>query len=571
MRPNPQRVAQRHLERQGGIFEAPPAMLRDITQWMMSMYAGHILKLTNDQLAKARNMEGVLQKSVDEMKVSLQRLPRDLASLQQGKSLRYNVYVASWDGVQTIAFGAKFPDFALFLRPDGSNQWAEKGREHPDDWEPHFELGRGKGRLKWDYGSFLVPDIQARITEALAVGIESLEKDIAQMNRREQMGRKTEHPMRSIVSMVLLQKECLKYTTRAKTFKTKVSQQFPVDLTGWGYIKPNAPVIKTINASLENYNDALDASIAMAKEGLEAAQEAYDEVTSGKAEGVWEYWTSIDYRPEKEHRSRIHGWTIKTPWHTYTVNELIEQGKRPTLIVAVPVMKDGVKTTENMTLSEAEKLRRPYFGPDDIEEAVKATHWRNGILVELHFKPHTSRGGVWMYSKMLLQVDAHATDASSVSSFQQGADWIKETARHEVQHVGQDLLRFIQGMKEDAGLPGKAIREPREPGNYKRKPHALRDVEFYTRIADEVEIFLRRVRKIPMGDRRYFVREVVGLSRGLSRNTVSFFKELKDNEPKKWQKAVAEFFKAIEERGVKIPGDKNMLSRVAEQHLRRTA
>lgn len=72
----------------------------------------------------------------------------------------------------------------------------------------------------------------------------------------------------------------------------------------------------------------------------------------------------------------------------------------------------------------------------------------------------------------------------------------------------------------------------------------MRDVEFYTRLADEVERFLRHVRRIPVAERRKEMRK-------WTRN-VGFFKALRRKQRDKWEKAVAEFYKAVEEQ-VDIP------------------
>jgi len=83
---------------------------------------------------------------------------------------------------------------------------------------------------------------------------------------------------------------------------------------------------------------------------------------------------------------------------------------------------------------------------------------------------------------------------------------IARSARHELQHFSQDALRIVKGLSRDAGLPRGRIRSPGEvtPGGTphswsskswpmeksdpgKRIKHELRDVEFMTRIADDVD------------------------------------------------------------------------------------
>jgi len=98
-------------------------------------------------------------------------------------------------------------------------------------------------------------------------------------------------------------------------------------------------------------------------------------------------------------------------------------------------------------------------------------------------------------------------------------------------------------------LPSEEIRDlDYDPSGFHsrglpRKPHALRDVEFYTRLPDEVARFKRNVRSYPRDEWWGRFNAWVGLEGG---RPTEFFDKLKRKEPAKWRKAIKEFLKAVE-------------------------
>jgi len=210
--------------------------------------------------------------------------------------------------------------------------------------------------------------------------------------------------------------------------------------------------------------------------------------------------------------------------------------------------------------------------------------------------------GEWSPSQWELRVKVRpiTPDRYDVKRFKSDLHEILRTTRHETQHMGQDLLRLILQLPEDAGLPGYQLRTPgydpsgspsgtpgkrpsgdlplEEEDTYQRILHPLRDVEFYTRLADEVDRFkswhdewveaeknpdpYHQRPKIPINEGiwRKAIRRWVGYepSSGVSRRydlpqTSQFFEELKKWQPDKWKKAVKEFLKALKAKGIRAP------------------
>lgn len=172
---------------------------------------------------------------------------------------------------------------------------------------------------------------------------------------------------------------------------------------------------------------------------------------------------------------------------------------------------------------------------------AKSNGWESGI-------------GYWIVNQNPLYNDIWVNceyNAEDVESFNSARQMIHQTARHELQHLVQDQIRKLKNMNELGGLPSKKIRNPEYDlyGNpttinkgKERQDHALRDIEFYTRLSDEVQSFKNRYQYRKDNDKYELAKKWTGL---IGSESSSFFKQLRENAPNKWKKAIKEFFKAI--------------------------
>ena len=187
---------------------------------------------------------------------------------------------------------------------------------------------------------------------------------------------------------------------------------------------------------------------------------------------------------------------------------------------------------------------------------------------------------------------------------------IKRTVRHEILHFVQEFLGLIF-MSDSTGLPGKHIRDlhfdpsgmpkhkdadlslidPEDP--YGRIFHEFRDVEFYTRLSDSIDIFNIYKRYFPLSlhsayakawvkeiTPEYFINILKNTFKENFENFIKyanraiktickkneitdniknliepyeydeqaanyFFSQLKEKQPLKYRKAIIEFIKAI--------------------------
>lgn len=96
-------------------------------------------------------------------------------------------------------------------------------------------------------------------------------------------------------------------------------------------------------------------------------------------------------------------------------------------------------------------------------------------------------------------------------------DEIRRIVRHELQHFIQDTIQFLNNLKEDGGLPSKKIRnKDYNPSGFKqddrsRQEHALRDVEFYTRLSDCIDYFNQAKVKLPVAVHKDFAKAWLGI------------------------------------------------------------
>lgn len=235
-------------------------------------------------------------------------------------------------------------------------------------------------------------------------------------------------------------------------------------------------------------------------------------------------------------------------------------------------VKSSKKTTVPIDAAALAGWRYADRIPADADARLSAAGM-GSITVELNFKSRQTIGGQWDRTTATLEVDTPTYSGlpypTDVAAFRDGIDRMRKTIRHECQHVGQDVLRILVGLPEVAGVPPRDIRDPaynpsgtstRTP-NAPRQRHELRDIEFFTRIQDEVDEFVRVSRRIPPVARRRAMEVWTGVDRGVVRRSEfgipvvvrDFFRELRLEQSGKWRRAVAEFVAGVEAAGVRIP------------------
>jgi hypothetical protein len=239
---------------------------------------------------------------------------------------------------------------------------------------------------------------------------------------------------------------------------------------------------------------------------------------------------------------------------------------------------DSIEAAQSFIQTEILDARRQaqriqqQVGIDEVKRALREMDF-DTVTVVLEFNEHSNRTAVWKYQQKQLEVDLPA-EPQTVDQFETVMQIIRQRAEHETQHVGQYVLRDLKGLDELGGLPPDEVRNPNwTPEGYRgpnrrrrRKDHPLRDMEYHTRLKDEIDILADSLEQIPRDLRREMIRvwiqdkedmsdrlsEAVDVL-NLKPSGRTFFRSMKRREPDKWQEAVKEVWNGVQERDIVIP------------------
>ncbi len=242
----------------------------------------------------------------------------------------------------------------------------------------------------------------------------------------------------------------------------------------------------------------------------------------------------------------------------------------------------------------------PYFSKLEqmsLEIAWRKVHKKQPIIkVELVFDPEVAATkhkekweGMWSGTDLLLHQKLMPPDRASKPLLDVVFGRLRGTIRHELQHMVQDYMKRMKALKEWGGLPPGRTRDtktvdpygiPLSPGSETPIEHGLRDVEFYTNLADSVGDFKSAAARLPPSTHRALFNTWIDVSSPqdfqkivlqeinksvtqklfgpkslveIMPDVVShvltgrrFFVALKTNQFDKYRKAVSEFYKAVQ-------------------------
>jgi len=195
------------------------------------------------------------------------------------------------------------------------------------------------------------------------------------------------------------------------------------------------------------------------------------------------------------------------------------------------------------------ELKRKHPGKN-IAQLQKEEMW-DEIEVVLNFRPRVDTKGTWqpVFDRLTVDVEDltemyqdgfEVAEFDSVELFRTSLGDLLRILRHELQHVGQTVFKALMDLEEEPGTPSRYLSPDKDDTD---KPDRLKESEFYTYLADEIDEFAREYGQKPR--RTHF-------DHWLTRS--EFFTLLEDHEPAKFRKAVKEFVKGLAGRGIEIPG-----------------
>ena len=438
----------KHLEAQrpltAGLFDPPPEMARDVLDWMLRTYCGHVLALTDKKLAALSDILGPAKAALAEMYMGGTSIPdtgekliEKVRRLQFGQTLTIPLFRLKSDFTLEKSYIAiKCVEDAYFPEEDKRAVSLEGLRQFPDNkGENAYMFAEGK-RIKFEEHLFFAKRLKDVVYKAMWRLSDVIQRFEDSLDNAKDASNNKAGVEVAVQNLRQMRSYCLNFTNQPKEYTSTAKKVFPLNLTGWRYL-----------------------------------------------------------RPDEMHKLKgVRGW--------------------------------------------------------------------DKVTCVLDFKGHNTRGGQWNVHLKELQVDVAYAVPSAVEQIQEGVAKIQRTLGHEMRHVGQDALKEIKGLKDEAGLPSKNIRTPGfDPSGYKllnnkpwyssgQRDHAVRDVEFYTRLSDEIDRFIRHIIRLRGWQPDFWKSEADMWVNGKFGEALSgkegFFYTLKVREPLKWKKAVGEFYKAVE-------------------------
>lgn len=189
--------------------------------------------------------------------------------------------------------------------------------------------------------------------------------------------------------------------------------------------------------------------------------------------------------------------------------------------------------------------------------------------IKMQEHPHAKLGGSWSEARYTMTLQTGFTP-HDLSTFRSKAAEFRKLIEHEAGHLGQTYLKMLLSVHTEVGTPSRSLAEPGYspegnplgPSGYavpgEMQEHGLREVEFYTRLRDEITDFKTLARRIPKSGWPRALRVWVGdhlkdrirfrpdQGMPVTVRTSGFFETLKQHNKPKWRKAVAEFVKAVD-------------------------
>ena len=536
------KVARRWLKKAAPI-EIPPKMLEKTENFMIPAYAGHVLAKTRRKI-----------RSIQE---------KQLESLEQRKERFLDLLENVFDNASRHEeFQTRLP---LALEGNYLLVKLEYG-DFKNTFSYKWERDQGRSTRTFEIDQW----------EMREKAIELRQKELKKFNKRLREIRRLELRDSKIVDLILLEKEAEKLAQKPKAIKTATRKTLDIDLSGWSYLKDNNPIEKKVQKEqrlidrLEDMEQKVKNDQKKAMEWLESDPSVGDHL---------KIITGIDYDKSSGDMSNVvtKSYDLLVRGEPGNKKVSIEQddltGDLGSTFIEEAVegrFKSGLRRIDTQTMIARESLNQAKKYLNDMEGFLEAMGWSQ-IKVMLFFEKHKRRGGVWKAFDRELQVDVGMTNPSKKSTFLEEVESIRDTIRHELRHFAQDILKKAKGLSEDAGLPSPSMRsEGINPsgvpyGSHKRtQPHALRDVEFQTRLGDEIRRFIRAVKnKVQPDDYRDFFRVWTAqeqnpgseMNRKYRVHSRRFFESLKKNQPEKWREAVKELFKETAKAGIDFGGD----------------
>lgn len=284
-------------------------------------------------------------------------------------------------------------------------------------------------------------------------------------------------------------------------------------------------------------------------------------------------------------------WVFRDP--EAKLNRLLEEGQQyaPGFTVSDSAYYQEPKINESIPINFTGWKYIPEADREKSERVVKDSFLRlvrRESIVITNSAPNAAANTLGHWDERRGEIWVRFIDRSDqVNSVLERKSSIEMTVRHEMQHFAQTALRYITG-SPNAGMPPRVVRHPeaispdgvikdppnaphkhdwdsirRDPINKQLVIHELRDIEFQTRLADEVDRFMAIINKgeVPVEHWGDLIKKFTATKENLTSpngfwfldfdwNESHWFRTIKHIDKTRWREAVSKFVDEIGKRGV---------------------
>lgn len=518
-----QKIALQAFLKEGGIFKAPPQLIKDVASRVVESYAENAMAI----LEEKENLHTKKSHAYFQIKNRLESGKYD--ALDHVKRL------------SSSGKGGGHKNLHMFRRDKGLQFLIESNEEGSSFYYAFREKGSKRDLNRT--GPFTAKEMKREIELIYDKNIREVQRKIEDID---------------IVEYQLAIKELKQYAKKAVRNEGWVGLQVPIKIEGWEIIdRLLVSTRKELESTLSNLNSTLS-SIESNFQGLDLVGDTFSVRIEEKDSLGISVFTSADLKYtitkiNEDALYKIHEFDRK-----YKHEKERELGSQEAISFLEQKIEDAQESIERS------------LGTVDIKSVQDKIKYLGLDWLDIHldFNGIPGAAGSFDKSNMLMKIDTEFKGTIEIEE-------LISTIEHECQHVGQFLISKLRGLHIDdaAGFPSNNknqkedyfgfVRVDDNSEKKERKEHALRGVEFYTRLTDEIDDFTRNVRKVPNKFRRDAARMWVGdLSNDSafeeefnsqadrSIQTAHFFKALKEHDFDRWKKAVKEFMSDLSSKNI---------------------
>lgn len=554
-----------HTRRFGGLLKPPPKVFERVKEGCKTAFYGHMWARAEEEIRTLRR----LYETYKEKSGAVSEIQRDIDRIES------NEFLDRWDEgeMKTFRLDDDRTIYVLGVAQDGSQFYMAVG-----------PTGQSKGQVSWDWTGLDMIEMGRQIKHEFKDRMESNADDLMDLSdiesgRRRMRVRKSIRrgsiepalkPIRSFID------EAKSYADQPNLIEGSYQERIKLDLSGWKYVEDEGE---------SNVGDrVIEESISHI---TEATQEILD--IEWDDEGILFSIRIPDYLDDHGFVLReINGMSRKTnpampeEGNTITINNTYyrTQGQSSDVIQDAP---DTHERFEHIDPDQPQPVLEYLF--DQIDDAmdtlkqiksgqidVNPTYLFEGNHTLIARPYEKGQGYTGKYQADINAILITFKDSGSFDhkTVDRRLENMLQTARHEVLHLGQYALKEIFDLDVVGGLPpDPVLTDPDdiEHGGFKGQEHPKRDIEFYTRLNDEVGDFMDFMEgyddgiwkplmkawmqvdvdpsKIENGSSQYDPESLIESAQFRGEDS---FGTWKSDEPEKYRKAVKEFTKAVRER-----------------------